>query len=166
MTTSNQKTVAAITHLSTLSQYFLPFGNFIFPIVIWSTAKNNSSFVDHHGRQIINFQLSILLYSIVLALIAIPVLLFSIFKNVPLEAIVNDENVFNHFTAGNLTGIATIAIVAFILFITMKVLEFFLIINAAVKAANGEHYQYPLTIPFIGTVGSEINEGREPVSES
>ena len=165
MTTSHNKTVAAITHLSTLSQYFLPFGNFIFPIVIWSVSKNNSRFVDHHGRQAINFQLSVLLYSIVLAVVAIPLLLVSIFKDVPLNAIINDnEIVVNNFSAGNITGVAVVAIMAVILFGALKMLEFFLVINAAVKAANGELYQYPLTIPFIGRAAADDIQTSEPTT--
>ncbi len=158
MTSSNNRTLAAVTHLSTLSQYFFPFGNFILPIVIWSIAKNKSNFADHHGRQTINFQLSILLYGIVLAAIAIPLLLVSIFKDIPLNALINDNDILiTNFSAGNFTGIAVVAIMAVILFGALKVFEFFLVINAAVKAANGELYQYPLTIPFIGrAAGAEI----------
>ena len=44
--TTSEKNVATITHLSTLTQYFIPFGNYIFPILIWSSKKNESEFVD------------------------------------------------------------------------------------------------------------------------
>jgi uncharacterized Tic20 family protein len=55
----------------------------------------------------------------------------------------------NHWNIENITGIVIIAIVAVLLFVGMKVAEFFLIIYASLKTANGEHYKYPLTIPFI-----------------
>ncbi len=165
MITSNQKTIAAVTHLSTLSQYFFPFGNFIFPIIIWSVSKNNSRFADHHGRQAINFQLSILLYGIVLAAIAIPLLLVSIFKD-GAATFVNEEIVMNHLTSGNITGIVVVAILAIVLFVTLKVIEFFLIINAAVKAANGELYQYPLSIPFIRRAAVDEIQTSEPITAS
>nr|MBP8066618.1 DUF4870 domain-containing protein [Flavobacterium sp.] len=35
------------------------------------------------------------------------------------------------------------------LFCTLKVVEFFLIIYAAVKTSNGEKYNYPLSISFL-----------------
>lgn len=152
METTSIKNTATLTHLSTLTQYFFPFGNFIFPIVIWSSLRKNSDFVDAHGKQAINFQLSIFLYSLVLCLIAVPVLLFTIFKNIPFTAMVNgDDVVLDHFNPGNISGIAIVAVMAVIMFFFLKVAEFFLVIYASVKAANGEYYQYPLCIPFIST---------------
>jgi uncharacterized Tic20 family protein len=90
------------------------------------------------------------LYSLVLAMIAIPILIISFFNNVPLHTLINEE-VFmrNHFCVENITGIAIVAIVAIMLFVGLKVAEFFLIIYAAVKASNGEKFEYPLTIPFL-----------------
>ena len=150
METTNQKNLATFTHLSTLSQYCSPFGNYIFPILIWSTNKDKSEFIDHHGKQAINFQLSVLLYSLVLAIIAIPILIITVFSNIPFNSIVNDEEfMINHFSIENLTEIVIVALMAILLFVGLKVAEFFLIIYASVKASNGEKYKYPLTIPFI-----------------
>jgi uncharacterized Tic20 family protein len=150
METSNEKNLATFTHLSTLSQYCIPFGNYIFPILIWSTNKDKSEFVDYHGKQALNFQLSILLYSLLLAMIAIPIFIITIFSNVPLNAIMNDDDfVVNHFSIENITGIVIVGLIAILIFVGLKVAEFFLIIYASVKASNGEKYKYPLTIPFI-----------------
>jgi uncharacterized Tic20 family protein len=151
METNNQKNTATFLHLSILSQYFIPFGNFIFPIVIWSSLKKNAEFVDRHGRNAINFQLSIFLYTLLLALIAIPVLMFTIFRSVPVrDLIMGNDVLLDNVSFADLTGIAAVAIVALTLFFLMKAAEFFLVIFAAVKAANGEEYEYPLTINFIG----------------
>ncbi|WP_395050206.1 DUF4870 domain-containing protein [Flavobacterium sp.] len=150
METTNEKNLATFTHLSTLSQYCIPFGNYIFPILIWSTNKDKSEFVDYHGKQVLNFQLSILLYSLVLAMIAIPIFIITIFSNIPLNAVMNDHDfVMNHFSVENITGIVIVALIAIFIFVGLKVAEFFLIIYASVKASNGEKYMYPLTIPFI-----------------
>ncbi len=149
METTTTKSTATLIHLSTLTQYFIPFGNFIFPIVIWSTTKKDSDFNDHHGRQAINFQLSILLYTLILAMIAIPTLLFTIFKNVPIVDLVDGEFLIDDFSIAKISGIVTLAILAGVVWFFLKVAEFFLIINASVKAANGEHYSYPLSINFI-----------------
>ena len=150
METTNNKDLATFTHLSALSQYCIPFGNYIFPILIWSTNKDKSEFIDFNGKQVLNFQLSMFLYSLVLAMIAIPILLFSIFNKVPSEALF-DEGVFmrNHLSIENITGIVIVAFIAILLFVGLKVAEFFLIIYASVKASNGEEFKYPLTIPFI-----------------
>lgn len=150
MKTTNEKNLATFTHLSTLSQYCIPFGNYIFPILIWSTNKDKSEFVDFNGKQVLNFQLSILLYSLVLAAIAIPIFIITVFSNLPLNSIINEDHfMINHFSVENITGIVIVAFIAIFIFIGLKVAEFFLIIYASVKTSNGENYKYPLTIPFI-----------------
>jgi len=152
METAIEKNTAALIHLSALTQYFIPFGNFIFPILIWAIGKKESAFVDHNGRQSINFHLSILLYSLIMCMIAIPIFIFTIFKNAPINAIIDDERFVlnsNDFTIENFSGIVVIAITAAFLFIMMKAAEFFLVIYATIKAANGELFHYPLTINFI-----------------
>ena len=150
METTNNNNLATFIHLSTLSQYCIPFGNHIFPILIWSTNKDKSEFIDFNGKQVLNFQLSIFLYTLVLALIAVPIFIGTVFSSIPFNAVINEHHFMeNHWNIENITGIVIIAIVAVLLFVGMKVAEFFLIIYASLKTANGEQYKYPLTIPFI-----------------
>ncbi len=40
------------------------FGSIIVPLIIWQIKKNEFPFVDEHGKEAVNFQISILLYSI------------------------------------------------------------------------------------------------------
>jgi uncharacterized Tic20 family protein len=149
MTTSNDKSIAAVVHLSTLTQYFFPFGNYIFPILIWSFKKDKSEFVDYNGKQALNFQLSMLLYTIFLAIIAVPTLMYSVFKNTTIDQFDNGDFGIEQLTTGNITGILTVGLTALFIFVALKVTEFFLVIYAAVKSSNGEEFQYPLTISFL-----------------
>ncbi|MEC4003966.1 DUF4870 domain-containing protein [Flavobacterium sp. SUN052] len=155
MITSNEKTISAVTHLSTLSQYCIPFGNFILPIVIWSSKKKDSEFIDYNGKQTLNFQLSIFLYTVVLGIIAIPIIIYTVMKNATVEHGLFDNNfsdhdfVFENIRRGDFTGIAILAILAIVFFGFLKIMEFILVIYAAVKASNGEQYKYPLSIPFF-----------------
>ncbi|MFV8270927.1 DUF4870 domain-containing protein [Flavobacterium sp. GT2N3] len=150
METTTEKNTATFTHLSALTQYFIPFGNYIFPIILWTSKKESSEFVDHHGKQVLNFQLSLFLYSLVLILIAVPTFLITLFKNVPLEAVINDHDfVFRNFSFEGNIGMLTVGLVAVLIFGLLKVAEFFLIIYASIKTSNGEKYNYPITIPFI-----------------
>ena len=150
METTTEKNTATFTHLSSLTQYFIPFGNYIFPIILWTSKKESSEFVDHHGKQVLNFQLSLLLYSLVLIMIAVPTFLITLFKNVPLEALVNDHDfTFRNFNFDGNIGLLTVGLVAVLIFGLLKVAEFFLIIYASIKTSNGEKYKYPITIPFI-----------------
>jgi uncharacterized Tic20 family protein len=150
MNTSTEKMTATLINLSTLTQYFIPFGNFIFPIVIWSSKKDESEYIDYNGKQTLNFQLSVFLYTIVLCLIAIPIFIYTVFKNIPFENLNGNHDFFvENFSAGNITGIVVLGIVAVLLFCFLKIIEFILIIYAAVKTSNGENYKYPMSIPFF-----------------
>jgi uncharacterized Tic20 family protein len=48
---------------------FYSFWELHFPNWLWSTSKRDSEFVDHHGKQAIYFQLSLLLYSSLLMIV-------------------------------------------------------------------------------------------------
>lgn len=149
MVTTYERNTATLLNLSTLTQYFIPFGNYLFPILIWSLKKDKSQFVDYNGKQTLNFQLSVLLYSIVLILIAVPTLIYTIFKNVTFSDFQNSGLDHVKIAPENITGIAAVALIAVSLFAILKVAEFFLIICAAVKNSNGESYTYPLSISFL-----------------
>lgn len=71
---------ALICHLSSLCGYFVPFGHLIAPIVIWSMKKDEMPMVNEHGKEVINFQISISIWFIiagifVILLIGIPFLI-------------------------------------------------------------------------------------------
>jgi uncharacterized Tic20 family protein len=150
MTPANERTIASVTHLSSFAQYVFPLGNFIAPIIIWSAKKNDSEFVDYNGKQILNFQLSVFMYSLILVLISLPLLIYGFVDLIGTNCTFsNFEIEFNSFRNQEITTFIGIAIVAFVLFIFLKIFEFILIIYAAVKASNGERYKYPLTIPFF-----------------
>ncbi|WP_313804150.1 DUF4870 domain-containing protein [Flavobacterium sp.] len=149
MTTTSDKSTATLLQLSSLTQYFIPLGNYFFPILIWAFRKDKSQFVDYNGKQVLNFQLSLLLYSVILIAIAVPTLLYSFFSNVTFQQLENGNFDIDQLAVVNLSGIAIVAITAVVIFFTLKIVEFFLIIYAAVKASNGEQYKYPLSISFI-----------------
>jgi uncharacterized Tic20 family protein len=150
MTTTNEKNLSTFLHISALSQYIIPFGNYIFPIIIWSSKKDESEFVDANGKQVLNFQLSMFVYSATLCLIAIPILIYTIFKNAHFNTLFNNHHFeIENFSIHSISGISILGIIAAFLFFTIKIIEFTLIIHAAVKSSNGEVYQYPLTIPFF-----------------
>lgn len=150
METKNEQTLAALTHLSSLSQYFIPFGNFIFPIIIWSSKKEKSELIDYHGKQVINFQLSLLVYSLVCILIAIPAFSTIIFSSMNWNELFNNQEFFwNNINIDENISFLAIGIVSVLLFFALKIVEFFLIIIAAINTSNGEPFKYPFTIKFI-----------------
>jgi len=54
-----------ITHLSQLITLVVGFGSLILPLILWMTNKEKVYQMDQHGKNIINFQLSLLIYSII-----------------------------------------------------------------------------------------------------
>ncbi|MDD4957489.1 MAG: DUF4870 domain-containing protein [Candidatus Omnitrophica bacterium] len=55
--------LAMLCHLGTFSGIIIPFGNILAPLIIWLWKKNESELVDDQGRESLNFQISLLLYS-------------------------------------------------------------------------------------------------------
>ena len=87
-----EKQWALICHLSGLSGYLIPFGNIIIPIVIWSMKKEEMPMVDEHGKEVINFQLSITIWIIIsglliILLVGIPMLIVLVILQVVLVII-------------------------------------------------------------------------------
>lgn len=54
-----------ITHLTQLLTYITGFGGLIVPLILWLTQKDSVADMDAHGKQIINFQISLILYIII-----------------------------------------------------------------------------------------------------
>jgi len=150
METNSNKNTATLIHLSTLTQYFIPFGNYIFPIIIWSTQREKSEYVNAQGKQTINFQLSLFVYTLILALIAIPIFCVTVLRSMSFDTFIDGGDfMIRNLNLQHVSGMVTLLVMAVLVFVAMKVAEFFLIIYAAVKTSNGEDFKYPLTIPFI-----------------
>lgn len=60
-----------LTHLSQLITIVIGFGSLLLPLVLWLTQKEKVYAMDTHGKNIVNFQLSMLIY----ALLCIPLIL-------------------------------------------------------------------------------------------
>tara|TARA_R100000306_G_scaffold5149_1_gene7586 strand:+ start:14986 stop:15348 length:363 start_codon:yes stop_codon:yes gene_type:complete len=67
--TDNQLLV--IAHVSQLLTYVTGFGGLIVPLVIWLTQKDKVIGMNEHGKAIVNFQLTLIL----LTIISIPAIL-------------------------------------------------------------------------------------------
>ncbi|WP_378183962.1 DUF4870 domain-containing protein [Aquimarina sp. SS2-1] len=149
MSTNNHNNIATFMHLGVFSKYFIPFGNFIVPILLWTTNKEKSDFIDTHGKEAINFQLSVLLYTVILGMISFPFFMFNILGDASLFDLFNHNGLdINFSTDGGfrtLIGASFVGVIALIGFF----LEIIFIISAALKGNKGELYRYPLTIRFI-----------------
>ena len=49
-------------HLAALSGYVIPFGNVIGPLVVWQAKKDQIPSIVDHGKEAVNFHLSVVIY--------------------------------------------------------------------------------------------------------
>lgn len=141
MAHNNENTNAFLTHISSFAGYLFPLGSIITPLILWQTLKNKSIFLDKHGKEAVNFNISFGLYIFILS-----ASFFSFFFG-------NFIDFFNginidfgpHNSYNGLFGFIGIASLVSV----VSLIKIALIIIAAMKANKGEIYQYPFTIKFI-----------------
>lgn len=158
-TTNPDKTIAALIHLSTFSKFFIPFGNFIFPLILW-TAKKQDPFVDEHGKQAINFQISIFLYFIMLVCIGISGIVFF-----GIELSLHEPFSFSEefVSIGNISSaVPLLLFIGFmgLLLLALFILDIISVITATIKASEGHFYKYPLSINFITPTRVGTNQSK------
>lgn len=143
-TTSTQNNNAMLIHLSALSSYFIPFGSLLLPIILWQAMKKDNEYVDFHGKESVNFNLSFFLYFIVLISIAIVGLIATISQATHLDQYnENPSEIFGLLfsTSGFLIPILILGV--------FSLIKLIMVIVAGIKAGQGERYRYPMTIRFI-----------------
>ncbi|MFP5364109.1 MAG: DUF4870 domain-containing protein [Thermoleophilia bacterium] len=113
----DSRNFALAAHLSALLSLFVGFP-FIGPLVIW-LVKKDDPYVRAHAAEALNFNLSFMLYGVVLVV------------------------------AGLLLLIVLVGILVWLLLIPLGIAWIVLICVAAVKAGQGDSYRYPLTIRFV-----------------
>ncbi|MFE8424015.1 DUF4870 domain-containing protein [Tenacibaculum sp. ZH5_bin.1] len=138
---NNQNTNAFLIHISAFAGYLFPLGSIITPLILWQTLKERSPFLDEHGKEAVNFNISYSLYIFILGLSFIPFFFGRIFNG--FDGI--DIDFGGYHGHGGLFGIFGFASVVSI----VALIKVALIIIAAMKANKGEMYKYPLTIKFI-----------------
>ena len=62
---ADEKNLAMFCHLSAFLGLLIPLAHIIAPLIIWLVKKDEMPFVHRHGRESVNFQISMTLYYIV-----------------------------------------------------------------------------------------------------
>jgi uncharacterized Tic20 family protein len=87
-TSSEVRTWSVLAHATALAGFFVPWaGHIVGPLVVWLAKRTDSPEIDAHGKESINFQLSMLIYNVIagilcLVLIGIPILILLHILNV------------------------------------------------------------------------------------
>lgn len=85
----SERTTALFMHLATYA-YMVSFPAFLIPLVLWLVKREDSPFLDDHGKEALNFHISLVLY----ILMAFPLIfamgfgLLMLFLIIPLCALV------------------------------------------------------------------------------
>lgn len=62
--TPDHRTYAGFIHLASLANLALPLAGVIAPLIMWLVKRDQSPFIDDHGKEAVNFQITLLLYSL------------------------------------------------------------------------------------------------------
>lgn len=105
-------TWALFLHLSLLAGIVVPFAGLAAPIIIWQVKKNEYPSLDAHGKVVVNWLISAVIYAIA-------------------------------------SFILTFVIIGIPMLLALAAVSVVFPIIGAVKANNGELWNYPLSIPFL-----------------
>jgi uncharacterized protein len=108
----DQRQMGMFLHLSQLANVILFPVGIVLPIVLWQTQKDKIPGIDAHGKMVVNWMISVTIYTIISVLLIL-------------------------------------VLVGILLIIAVAIMGIAFPIIGAVKANNGELWDYPLTIKFI-----------------
>lgn len=110
---SNSNTFGMLCHLLAFCGLLgVPFGNILGPLVMWLIKREESPFVDACGKEALNFQISMTIYTLI-------------------------------------SGLLVLAAVGLVLLPAIIIVNVIFTIIASIRASEGKHYEYPLTIRFV-----------------
>ncbi|MDR1484181.1 MAG: DUF4870 domain-containing protein [Planctomycetaceae bacterium] len=69
-------TYCMLLHLSQLLNFVIPLAGIIVPVVLWAINKDKDSMVDQHGKIVVNWILSLVIYCAVSAILFIVIVGF------------------------------------------------------------------------------------------
>lgn len=115
--TSDECTMAMLCHVLAIFTWFIG------PLVIWLMKKDQSRFVDLHGREALNWSFSMFLYQIALVVLTVIGLFVPFLPCLCLP-----------------------------LYLALVVTDIVLKVMHAIAASNGQVRRYPMSIPFFGSI--------------
>ncbi|MFN6485051.1 MULTISPECIES: DUF4870 domain-containing protein [unclassified Nostoc] len=117
---------------------YLPL-NLLPPFLIWRIKKAQYPWIDFQGKESLNFQISLTLYTLIVIAISLILVLTSLSLAVTSNGSINEIKM----------TLDSLLIFLTLLLLLKMVLQSFVVTFAALKAYNGEHYRYPLTIRVL-----------------
>ena len=73
------KTWNVLCHATALAGFFVPWaGHILGPLIIWLAKRGDSPEIDEHGRESLNFQISMLIYNVIAGVLCLVLIGFVI----------------------------------------------------------------------------------------
>jgi uncharacterized Tic20 family protein len=98
------------------------FTGFLGPLILWLIKRDELKFVNHHGKEVLNFCLTLLLASVILGMVGVPLILLTF---------------------------GLLALVFVPLAMILSIYALVTTIVGAMKANRGEWWEFPLSIRMI-----------------
>ncbi|MEH2419658.1 MAG: DUF4870 domain-containing protein [Nostoc sp.] len=117
---------------------YLPL-NLLAPLMIWRFKKSQYPWIDFQGKESLNFQITWTLYTLIFMAISLFLVLTSLSLEVTTNGSVNQIKI----------TLDSLLIVFLSLMLLILIVQSFIVTFAAIKAYNGKHYRYPLTIRVL-----------------
>jgi len=68
----NVRTWCVVCHLSALAGFVIPaLGHILGPLIVWLVKRGDSAEIDEHGKEALNFQISMLIYNVVAGILCL-----------------------------------------------------------------------------------------------
>lgn len=78
-TSSNVRTWTVLCHASALAGFFVPWaGHILGPLIVWLARRGDSAEIDEHGKESLNFQISMLIYNLIAGVLCLVLIGFVI----------------------------------------------------------------------------------------
>ncbi len=152
MNAEQERNWAIACHLSSLAWIPLaflgigaiPFVNLLAPAAVWLLNKEKSELVDAHGKESLNFQISMTIYGFGVSVVCVVLVFILVLLFMAIGA--TDGNPLT-ILLGILSGLGLVFIVCLIGAIAL--FQIIVAIIAAMKAQDGEFYRYPFNLRLL-----------------
>jgi hypothetical protein len=76
---SNVRTWTVLCHATALAGFFVPWaGHILGPLIVWLAKRGDSPEIDEHGKESLNFQISMLIYNLIAGVLCLVLIGFVI----------------------------------------------------------------------------------------
>jgi len=78
-TSSDARTWNVLCHATALAGFFVPWaGHILGPLIVWLAKRSDSPQIDEHGKESLNFQISMLIYNVIAGVLCLVLIGFVI----------------------------------------------------------------------------------------